>query len=771
MIYLIVESPNKIKKIEHILGDGYKVEASVGHIIDLDPHEMSIDIENNFEPRYVIIEGKGDIIVKLKKICNKCEDIFLASDKDPEGEMIAWSLAKELDIKNPKRIVFNEITEEAIKYALQHPCEINQDIVNSQKTRRMLDRLIGFRISKILQQTLKASSAGRVQSVVVELIVDREKEINDFFNSDIMTYFKINAEINCWKCNLMKNKKIAKINNYEETKEIFNKIILSQCKIDCINIKTSKQSPSPPFTTSTLQQEASRKMGFSSKRTMQSAQRLYEGGYISYMRTDSINLSNEILSSIEKYVLETYGESYSNRKQYKSKKQNTKEAHEAIRPSNINILELIEERKIGLDEKKLYNLIWKRTIASQMAPAQYKVIIIKINYNKNNKDNENYYFETKLEQLMFTGFLEVYGGKIDDEINIPDKDTEIILNSVHAIQEYEKPPSRYDVASLLNKIDPTNLNIGRPSTYSSIIEKIQNSGYVKIDNISGFEKNVRMITWQKESDEIKETEKTINIGEENNKFIPTEIGKIVNEFLVENFPDIMNYQFTAQMEEKLDIISEGKINWIDVLKECYNVLCEEIANIKDKVYIDKNLRIIGCDDKGREISATIARFGPVVKVCRKGKKITYAPVRLPLTIEEITLEEAIKLLEFPIEMGKLHRKNVSLCKGRYGFYLTVSKEKIPLKDYSEENARKITIDDVEKLLEEKRKNILWEQKDGSILYTILNGPHGTYIRKKQKGKNINRKLPIDVKIEDITLDIVKEIMYRKKKRFFKRNKN
>jgi DNA topoisomerase-1 len=735
MKLVIIESPGKIKKIEHILGSNFTVNASYGHIIDLDAHKMSVDFEHNFEPFYVVLDGKSVVIKNLKKCCKDCDDIYIASDEDREGEMIAWSLAKELSLNNPKRITFTSITEDVVLESLKHPRQIDQNLVNAQKARRIIDRIAGYMISPILQKQCQgAKSAGRVQSVIVRLIVDRENEIIEFFKTDTSTYFKITGLFNdIWNANLMYEKEIAKIKTYDETIKLIHLMSNSTYKIKNVIEKSRKQSPSPPFTTSTLQQEASKKFNMSAKQIMMAAQNLYEGGYITYMRTDSVHLSDDALNSMEKYITTKYGSNYHKRTQYKAKTLNTQEAHEAIRPSKIEIVDIPQSKKFGSSEIKIYDLIWKRSVASQMAPALYKVVIIKIEIS----DVKDYHFEVELEQLTFTGFLEIYGHKIDSDIIIPTTKTKVVLNSLQANQKYQEPPSRYSVSSLLNKIDPKNLNIGRPATLQQLIDKIQERMYVEITDIGGFEKPVKTISYDKVSNKITEEDKLIHLGAEKNKFKPTTNGIMVTEFLMNHFQELMDYKFTSDMEKSLDKIAEGKFDWINVVKTFYDIIVNETSKIKDIVYVDKNLKLLGKDKDGHEVFCTIARFGPVVKVCKSGKKFTFAPIKEPLKLETITLDQATHLLEYPIFIGKYKRKNVELRKGKYGMYLQVSTEKISLGERTEEDARKLTIDDIVKIIEEKNKNVLWEQKN----FKVINGPKGIYIMKKIKNKVTNYGLP------------------------------
>jgi DNA topoisomerase-1 len=814
-ILVIVESPGKIKKIQSILGDNYIVTASVGHIIDLASKNMSIDIDNDFKPKYYALEGKNKIINDLKKIAKECSDILLATDEDREGEMIAWSIAYVLGLNNSKRITFNSITEQEIKNAIKNPKDICLNLVDAQKSRRILDRIVGYEISPILWKSIGQSlSAGRVQSVVVKIILDREKEINEFLLKDIESEFKFKALFNTnivaqlyqikkpnvdinhdldeildensdENVDLDENGKL--INGYKSyipkeknAKEILNKIIESEFKISGTGNKTQIRNSSPPFTTSTLQQEASRKLGFTIKRTMMSAQNLYEAGHITYMRTDSINLSKEASNSIEKYIKSTYGNQYYNKKEYKTPK-NTQEAHECIRPTHIEISGLNETGKISSDEVKLYILIWKRTIASQMSPAKILISSAQISISK----LKEYYFQSELSSIIFDGFLKVYNLQNLEETEekiltkIPKLNEKLKLTEINVKQEYQKSPPRYNEASLVNKLDPKNLNIGRPSTYAAIITKIQERGYVeKLDN-NGIEKNSKEFKWNFKDNEIEEQNNKIIVGKDTGKLCPTATGKLVTEFLTEYFKELMDYKFTSNMEKKLDEIAEGKLNISKLLNDFYfkefHPIIEKLSkeNIK---YNDKDKRILGNDENGNTIIASVKRYGPVVFSEKNDKVINVAPIKHPNKLETITLEKALELLSYPKILGKIGKSEVKLNRGKYGLYVKFGDKNINLSGIDEET---ITIDLInEKLSEIKNKN-LWEGKDGKVNYVILNGPYGKYINIKDLSKKTNKpfnvKLAEDVKIEELTLEKVKELVkdgkINKFKKKFTPNKN
>lgn len=757
-ILVIVESPGKIEKIQQILGNNYVVMASVGHIIDLDKRSMSVDIDNNFEPQYKIIEGKEGIIEKLRVAHNKAQYTLLASDEDREGEMIAWSLAYVLEIDRPKRIVFNSITHNAIIEAVNNPTSINQNLVNAQKLRRILDRIIGYKLSPLLWRTLGSKlSAGRVQSVVVRLIVEREEEIKQFFELDTPYHYKVVGEFSVKdivlsKTQLYHNGEIAKIEKHNGAKSVMSKMTKSIFTVASTTTKNGTRKPSAPFTTSTLQQEAFNKMGFNPKRTMRAAQNLYEAGFITYMRTDSVSLSPEAMNKIEDYILNTYGEEYYNPVTYKSKSKNTQEAHEAIRPSDPKMKNIMEDGKIGNDEIKLYNLIWKRTIASQMAPAKIKTHTIMIDISK----LPEYNFVSQTETVVFKGFLEVYGGEKTKEKYDIQNGTQLEPINITAAQVYQKPPSRYNDASLVNKLDPSNLNIGRPSTYATIIEKIQTTGYVVKQDHEGVSKDAVVITW--DGNELVETVEPVIIGRDEGYFSPTHLGITVTNFLINNFAEIMDYKFTAKVEEQLDDVAMGKEMWNKVLKKFYQKFQSLIDRI-DEVGVTEKGRVLGIHpETNEEIIVSEGRYGPILKMSKPGRKTPIiAPIK-HINPDKITLEEAIEILSYPKDLGKYDRKKVTLNRGKYGYYIKIGKEKISIKPELINNPDEFSMDDVNAIMENIKKKALWEGKDGGVTYTVLEGPYGKYIRVTKNGKKSNVKLPQDIDLDTLEIETVKSIV-------------
>lgn len=706
---IIVESPGKIKKISEILGDGYVVMASVGHIIDLDEKKMSIDLET-FEPEYKQYDNKKEVITKLRTQSKKCERILLASDEDREGEMIAWSLARELKIKVPERIVFNSITKKEIENSVRNPKGIDNNMVYAQQARRILDRLAGYMISPVLIKTVRnvgapAKSAGRVQSVVVKLIVEKEKEIRKFYDDKKSSYYMIlaNMKIGKYKVNTKlynknsentekktkKNKEIKEEIKEEEVEEEgevemkgvvrFDKkeeervieIIenMGECEYKILQVisKIRKQYPGAPYTTSTLQQDASRRYNMDSKRCMSVAQKLYEGGHITYMRTDSTSISGEAMEVIKGEIEKKYGENYYERREFRNKKQNTQEAHECVRPTKIynNFIEGTE------DEKKLYNMIWKRTIMSQMKPAEYDNITVEIEMLKR-KILSVYKLVGSMETLKFEGYMIVDNkSKNDEKIDIEEiRKKKIEYEEIEGKEDVYKPPMRYNNASLINKMDPKNLNIGRPSTYAAIIDKIISRNYVEIKDIEGNKMTLnRYIKRGKE--EIKKEEKSVMIGGETKKIVPTELGERTVEFLEKYFEKIMDYKFTAKMEEDLDEVAEGKEDKLKVIKPFYEYIKERMDNIPAEEYEYEKPETVNIGKiNNHVVKIKEGRFGKYV-VCDI-YKLSYKVLKVEEGESNDSIYEKVKnKIE---EMGqqktwKIDKMKYILKKGAYGYFV------------------------------------------------------------------------------------------------------
>lgn len=791
---IIVEAPNKLAKIQKILGNEYVIKASVGHIMDLDPKDMSIDL-NTFTPNYIICKDKHDVVKDLKSQYKKCDNILLATDDDTEGSFIAWSLAQQLNIKNPKRIIFHALTEKDLNDAIKSPIDIDLNRVDSQKTRRMLDRIIGYHISPLLWKCMSGGglSAGRVQSVVVRIIIEKEEEIKNFFENEEQTYFKVNANFDkkyrailCTKNGKKKSKDdeeiddnndndkisnekfaVAKIKNNVETKKIMSEIHKSEFVVSEISERESTRQPSAPFTTDSLIQDAHRKLGFTTQRTTSAAQNLYASGYVTYIRTDSTTMSESALSSIKKFVIDEYGKEYHRQFQYITKSKSAQEAHEAIRPTNIKTTEIPQKDKCGKDEIMLYRLIWKRSVASQMMPAIFNIANVEIDISK----IKDYKFLFEHEVCIFDGFLKVYNNKEEEEneqekngkLKLPKKNQNLEISDVFGIQDYKKPPCRYDDGSLIGKIK--KLGIGRPSTYNSIIKKIQDAGYVIIQNNPGIEKQSLILNLEKNGN-IKEESKKITLGKDQKKCVPTNMGFVVNKFLMEHFPDIMDYQFTSNMEDKLDDIANGDLKMLNVLNEFYSTFKPLVDKVNTKVANGgslKQMKEIGTHPTLKyKIYTMIAKYGPIVQMLdENGKIINTAPIKEPLHIDTITINEAVKLFEYPKLLGKHGRKNITLYKGQYGFYIKYGTEKISMGN-TENN---FTLDDAIKKIEEKNSKILWEGKDKNVKFVVLEGQYGKFINAStstKKGKNY--KLPQEIEPKDLTIDKVYEIIEKSRDR-------
>lgn len=837
-ILVIVESPGKIHKIQQILGDKYIVKASVGHIMDLKPSGLSINIEKDFEPEYEIIKGKEGIVKELRIAFNKSDDVLLATDEDREGEMIAWSIVDQLKIKNPKRIVFNSVTKDELLNAIKKPRDLDYNLIDAQKMRRLLDRIVGYKISSLLWKSVGNYhlSAGRVQSVVVKLIIENENKIKDFYQNETSSFFQFMGVFlenkNEYKSILYTTKKnnnkknededeeesefeetieesqeetesdsveikkgsIAKIQKIVDARNIMKLMIKSTFKVSGISERVSIRDPSPPFETSSLQQEASNKLSFTSQRTMMAAQHLYEAGHITYMRTDSVNLSDEAMKKIEQFIKNEYGNKYYQKRIFKSKSKNAQEAHEAIRPTDISNTDIATDTKtkIGSDEIRLYNLIRKRTLACQMSSARFNVIEIQIDISK----TDDYYFVSHFEKLIFDGFLKAYDFKNVDQNGEEDKSLskdilkptigkKLDVKNIIGTQDYLKPPSRYNDGSLVKKMK--SLDIGRPATYASIINKIQERKYVVKEDIDGIKKESLIMSWNGKNDSPpEETTKEVVIGREKNKFVPTDLGYIVNDFLNKYFVEIMNYQFTALMEDILDQIALGKAKWLNELKKFYNnfqPIIEKVSKlIKPKEIIEQNTRELGTDDKGNKIIASVGHYGPYLKLCDPNdpeKCKTIGKIISPLTLKNITLEEALKMMSYPKILGKHDGKDVSLVKGPFGFYIKYDNMSITLKGKSDEEINDLDIKTAIEMVKTKKESILWQGEDDKNKYTVQIGKWGPYVIVKPiKGKSGFKKknpfygLPKDVDVKSLTVEKIKELIEKaiemKKNRFAKK---
>ena len=696
---VIVESPAKAKTIEKYLGSDYKVLSSYGHISDLPSKELGVDVDNDFKPKYIIPKDKKDVVRELKKKALAADFVWLASDEDREGEAIAWHLFEslKLDKDKTKRIVFREITKRAILKAIDNPREINYNLVNAQQARRVIDRLVGFEISPILWRKVKGGlSAGRVQSVAVRLLVDREKEINDFIPT---SSFKVLARFKNSNNAEFTAQHVGNFSSLEEVNRFLDKSINSNFSILSIDKTPFKKSASAPFTTSTLQQEASRKLGFNVSRTMLAAQRLYESGNITYMRTDSVNLSDDALKSIEAVIKNNYGEQYLRRKKFQNKNKGAQEAHEAIRPTNFENKEVNME----FDQSKLYKLIWLRTVASQMSDAILERTTFKI--ASNNYNNE---FSAKGEVIKFDGFLKLYIDGVDN--NDEEENSGILpalsqgesLNNIIMIasEKFSRPLYRYSEAALVKKLE--ELGIGRPSTYAPTITTIQNRKYVVKGSFEGNEREYRELVLQNGSIQSK-TSKEIT-GSDKGKLVPTEVGIIVTEFLVNNFQNILNYNFTASVEEDFDKIANGEKEWTNILKDFYSSFHPIVEDVIKNASRESGERILGTDPvSGRKVSVRLGKFGPMAQIgsVDEEDKPIFAGLLPEQKISKITLEETLELFKLPCYLGDFENEKIESNTGRYGPYIKHNNIFVSLPKGL--NPLQISLDQAIELILEKRK--------------------------------------------------------------------
>ncbi|WP_346862568.1 type I DNA topoisomerase [uncultured Draconibacterium sp.] len=755
---VIVESPAKAKTIEKFLGDGFVVTSSMGHIRDLEKKDFGIDLQKKYTPKYIVSHDKKKIVSELKKLAKTADTVWLASDEDREGEAIAWHLKEVLKLKdeNTKRIVFHEITKEAITKAVQHPRDIDINLVNAQQARRVLDRIVGFEVSPVLWKKVKPSlSAGRVQSVAVRLIVEREREIRNFTSESA---FRVNGYFlvadDAGNATELKAELPKRFKTRDEANAFLEKCKTAEFTVADVVKKPGKRTPAMPFTTSTLQQEASRKLGFSVSQTMAVAQRLYESGKITYMRTDSVNLSNLALNTSKKKIEDLHGEKYVKIRKFKTKAKGAQEAHEAIRPTYMEN-ETVEGSS---QEQRLYELIWKRTIASQMADAILERTNVSINVS-----NAAESFQATGEVIVFDGFLRVYIESTDDEnggngngqaiippLHVNDK---LEMTSVISTERFTQRPPRYTEASLVKRLE--ELGIGRPSTYAPTITTVQNRNYVVKEERPGVERNYTVLSLQE--GEISEEVKTEITGAEKNKLFPTDIGIVVNDFLLDNFDQIMDYNFTASVEKEFDDIADGNRVWNEMIDKFYLPFHKKVEDALENAERSKGERILGVDPKsGKEVSVKIGRFGPMAQIGESSteegaEKPQFSSLRVGQHIETITLEEALELFRLPREVGEYEGKKITVAIGRFGPYVrhnnkfvSLGKEDDP---YSVNNERAI------ELIEAKREKdrlavVKLFEEDAEV--QILNGRWGPYIKHGKK----NVKIPKTIKVEakDLTFE-------------------
>ena len=757
---VIVESPAKVKKLEEFLGKDYKVMSSYGHIRDLKKKDFGIDLEN-LTPEYEIPDDKLALVKSLKKNAHDAETVWLASDEDREGEAISWHLAQVLglDLEHTKRIVFHEITKNAILEAIKAPRTIDENLVNAQQARRVLDRIVGFKLSPVLWRKLKPSlSAGRVQSVCVRLIVEREREIEQF---KAESSYKVEAEFETTDEKGQKTGFRADLNTRFKTEEDARHFLESiegkTFTVADISKKPMKKTPAPPFTTSTLQQEAAHKLGFTVSQTMMVAQRLYESGFITYMRTDSVNLSTLCLGTSKQEIIAQWGKEYSKTRNYHTSSKGAQEAHEAIRPTYISNHEIAGNAQ----ERKLYELIWKRTLASQMADAETEKTTIKISL-----DGTDYDFTASGEIVTFDGFLRLYHESVEEEDQLDDETrqlpnlkigTQLQPVTLQAMERLSQAPVRYTEASLVRKLE--ELGIGRPSTYATFISTIQQREYVAKGNKPGEKYQFHILKLQK--GKIKESTKTEVVGQEKAKLLPTDIGVVVNDFLMQFFPEIMDYHFTANVEKDFDKIAEGKTDWRKVIRHFYRdfePMVEKTMN--DKMEHKMGERVLGTDPKsGKPVSVKIGRFGPVVQIgsATDSEKPRFAQLKKDQSIQTITFEEAMDLFKLPRTIGEYEGAEVTIGTGRFGPYVLHNKTYVGLPTQYDPMA--ITLEEAVELLKQKQQNE--EQKhlkqfDGEPELEVLNGRFGPYLRYK----GANYKLPKSIEnIDSLTAEKCMEIIH------------
>ncbi|MBL6654731.1 MAG: type I DNA topoisomerase [Flavobacteriaceae bacterium] len=752
---VIVESATKAKTIEKILGQDFKVVSCVGHISDLPDKELGVDVENDFKPKYIIPTEKKPVIKDLKKYVSESDKVWLASDEDREGEAIAWHLFENLNLTNKDydRIVFHEITKNAILNALDSPREINYNLVNAQQARRVLDRLVGYELSPVLWRKVKTGlSAGRVQSVSVRLIVEKEREIKNFLTNS--TYKSIGTFKNSSGVNL-KAELNNKFDSAEEVKAFLQKNINSTYTVSNVEKKPAKKSPTPPFTTSTLQQEASRKLGFGVTRTMSTAQKLYEAGLITYMRTDSVTISGEAKSSILSKIESTYGDSYVNLRNYKNKNKSAQEAHEAVRPTDVSV----EDISSDYDQQRLYQLIWRRTISSQMSDAQIERTVVKINSNSFDE-----IFIARGEVIKFDGFLRVYNEGTDDETQ-EEKGTLPQLNvnenldliNITSRESFTRPPSRYTEASLVKKLE--ELGIGRPATYATTISTIQNRGYVSKGDNEGQERTYKSI--ELKNGDIIESTSTEKTGSNKGKLIPTDIGIIVNDFLVDNFNNILDYGFTAEVEKSFDKIAEGNQNWTDIIKQFYTDFHTNVNIVKDTAERQSGEKILGDDPvSGSVVKVRLGKFGPIAQIgtVDDEDKPIFASLTSEQQLDTITLDEALELFKFPKEIGTYKGEIVTVNNGRYGPYLKYSSKSISIP--KEIDPHSVDIDSAIPLIDEKLKADEPIHIYNDLPVTKGKGRFGPFIKWNEIFINVNKTYDFD----NLTIDNIEELIELKLKK-------
>lgn len=751
---VIVESPAKAKTIEGYLGKDFTVKSSYGHVRDLPKNDLAINIEKGFVPVYEITADKVEVVKELRKLAQKAEIVWLATDEDREGEAISWHLKEALELSQDKikRIVFSEITKNAILKAIDKPRTIDIDLVNAQQARRVLDRLVGFELSPVLWKKVRPSlSAGRVQSVAVRIIVEREREIQAF-KSQVFYNVKANFDLGTA---ILKSELGKKIGEGDAARSFLEKCVGADFSIKSIETKPAKRTPAAPFTTSTLQQEAGRKLGFSVSRTMVVAQRLYESGKITYMRTDSVNLSDFALDACRSEISSSFGEKYSKTRQYTNKSKGAQEAHEAIRPTDMSAHQIDGER----DEQRLYELIWKRTIASQMADAELEKTTATIAISTTEE-----VLQAKGEVIRFDGFLKVYIESTDDEegedgnsgmlppINVGQK---LNLQDMLAIQRFTQKPPRYSEASLVKRLE--ELGIGRPSTYAPTISTIQNREYVEKKDKEGVPRPFEILTLKNQV--ISREEKAENTGAEKSKLFPTDIGIVVNDFLVDQFPNILDYGFTAKVEGEFDDIAEGKLQWQEMMKRFYSPFHKNVTDTIESAQRATGERELGTDpETGKPVIARIGRFGPIIQIgASDDESKKFASLRPDQSIGNISLEEALKLFDLPRNLGEWEGQPIIVNVGRFGPYAKHGSTFASLKTKEGDDPYTIEFERAKQLIEDKKAGVLANlilTFDARPDIQVLNGRFGAYIK---VGKG-NYKIPKGKDPKSLTIEEIDQIV-------------
>ena len=754
---VIVESPAKAKTIEKFLGKDFKVASSFGHIVDLPSKELGVNVDNDFTAKYTVSSDKKKIVSELKSLAKKAQTIWLASDEDREGEAIAWHLLNTLKLTNTdsKRIVFSEITESAILKAIENPRTIDYNLVNAQQARRVLDRLVGYELSPVLWRKVKGGlSAGRVQSVAVRILVEREREIRHFLPE---RNFKTQAIFKTANNQLIPSQLQKLFSNKDEASSFLKKNNNSRFKIIEIKTNPAKRKPAAPFTTSTLQQEASRKLFFSVSKTMNLAQRLYEAGHITYMRTDSVNLSQEAKKYIHNQINFTYGKKYLQSRNFKTKNKGAQEAHEAIRPTDFEKKQL----NIDYDQSRLYDLIWRRTVASQMCDAELERTLISIE-----SESHPYIFNAKGEVITFDGFLKLYLEGVDDE---SEKDNSILpkvssgeelsLVNMTSTERFSRPPFRYSEASLVKKME--ELGIGRPSTYAPTITTIQNRNYVEKGSSLGEERNYNQITLRK--GKIKVNNLTERVGSDKGKLVPTDIGMIVNDFLVENFETILDFNFTAEVEQNFDDIARGVKDWKEMLKKFYSQFHSTVEHVKENAQRESGERILGVDPQtGRPVKVRLGKYGPIAQIGDPTEELKpiYASLGANQQLESITFKEVLELFKMPKIIGLYEEEEIQINNGRFGPYIkhkgnfiSIPKNIIP---------SEIDIKKAIELIKEKQKADAPIFNYNRLPVTKGVGRFGPYLKWSGLFINVNKKYDFNNLSENDIIKLIEEKIQKEK---------